>query len=348
MDKNFDFNEILVEWSYRMDRGYPNIHKIEDREVLKDILQEMYGSKIAKVYLESIEKALGEVALGLNKDSLRHENEHVKYTKRFIETLKTGGEAVVEKDLTYKKGESIVKIPAKERVEIDSTDDVIGKLVAALRGVLKFGPDFPEENPEAKKALARAEKIFTYEDGGYKRVVPIKYKGKKIKVKLNDISKDTVTRISPEEREAAENQRKQAQDNQEDSEEETEKPPSVSEIQHLLDEDDEADSEGDVEEEEGENKEEDPDDENSEFDEGDQEKEDSKEDNDEGDDDEESDQEESDHETDYVDREDDGKDDYHPDRKDESTEETKIEWMHQITKPKLEEWLDESYNNSGP
>lgn len=195
--ENFDLKHILVEWSYRVDRGYPNVNKVEDRTVLFNILRENYGSDVAKEYMENIEKSLDEVALGLNNSSLRHENEHERYNKKLIQIFKTGGEAVMERDVTYvdesEDETSTITIPAKADVKIDNEDEIIGKLIAALRGVLKYGPDFPDDSEKAQKALRIAEKTFTYDDGSYKRVVPVHYKGQKVLIKLNDLSKDTVT-----------------------------------------------------------------------------------------------------------------------------------------------------------
>lgn len=195
--KNININEILVEWSYRCDRGFPQINKVEDREILSQILQENYGKDVAKEYMKSIDQSLDEVALGLNNSSLRHENEHERYNKKLINIFKTGGEVVIEREIAYtdenERDTSSITIPAKTKVKVDNEDEIIGKLIASLRGVMKYGPDFSNESEEAQKALRIAEKTFTYEDGSYKRIIPILYKKRKILVKLNDLSKDTVT-----------------------------------------------------------------------------------------------------------------------------------------------------------
>lgn len=192
-----DINKILLEWSYRVDRGYPRITKEEDLQVLNNIITELYDEKIARTLLENIESSISEVSLGLNNSSLRHENEHKKYTKRLIKKLKSGGTLTLEREVQYteesEKDSNVVTIPEGGEVKVDVSDDLIGKLVAGLRGVLKHGPDFPEENEKAQKALKKAEKVFTKDDGSYRRIIPVKYKDSKVLIKLSDVSKSTVT-----------------------------------------------------------------------------------------------------------------------------------------------------------
>ncbi len=192
-----EINKILLEWSYRVDRGFPRITKEEDLQVLDNIITELYDKKIAETLLENIEASISEVSLGLNNSSLRHENEHKKYTKRLIKKLKSGGTLTLEREVQYteesEEDSNVVTIPEGGEVKVDVSDDLIGKLVAGLRGVLKYGPDFPEENEKAQKALKKAEKVFTKEDGSYRRIIPVKYKDSKVLIKLSDVSKSTVT-----------------------------------------------------------------------------------------------------------------------------------------------------------
>lgn len=201
--KDFVIEKIIKEWSYRIERGYPRVEKPEDLNVLREILTENYGSKFAENYIQNIQESLDEVALGLNNSSLRHKNRHEKYIKRLIKTLKKGREVKLENTVEYtdeaEENSKTVKIPAGEEVEVDSQDEMIGKVVLNLKKVLKYGPEFPEENEEAQKALKQVEEFFTYDDGTYRRVVPVKVKDRKILLKLNDISKDTVTREEDEE-----------------------------------------------------------------------------------------------------------------------------------------------------
>jgi len=193
-----NLEKIVVEWSYRLDRGYPKIHKEEDRKVLKNILTEKFGSEVASLLIENIRGELEEVALGLNNESFRHENMYKEYLKIFIEKLKQGGDVVLEKTVRYPEANvdepSPIELPEGATVDIDNTDDIIGKMIAALRGMVKYGPKFPEDNEEAQKALKRAEKLFMKEDGEYKRIIPVIADDSKVYVKLNDLSKDTVVK----------------------------------------------------------------------------------------------------------------------------------------------------------
>lgn len=194
---SIDLNKILIEWSFRTDRGYPKITKSEDLEILYEIVEEEYGKKVAIRLLENVEDSISEVSLGLNNSSLRHENEHEKYTKRLIKILKSGGKLKMERKVSYmdesEDDPDRITIPKNSHVKVDVNDDLIGKLISALRGVKRYGPDFPEENKKAQKALKRAEKVFTKDDGSYRRIIPVTYKGSKVLIKLHDISKDTVT-----------------------------------------------------------------------------------------------------------------------------------------------------------
>ncbi len=225
-----DLNKILLEWSYRVDKGYPRITKEEDLRVLNNIITEWYDKKIADALLENIESSISEVSLGLNNSSLRHENEHKKYTKRLIKKLKSGGTLTLERKVQYteesEEDSNVITIPEGAEVKVDVSDDLIGKLVAGLRGVLKHGPDFPEESEKAQKALKKAEKVFTKDDGSYRRIIPVKYKDSKVLIKLSDVSKSTVTDedegqdtdFSPSEEEGGEDENQGGDQPKEDSE----------------------------------------------------------------------------------------------------------------------------------
>lgn len=201
--KDFDIEKIIKEWSYRIERGYPRVEKPEDLEVLREILEENYGSDFAETYLQSIRNSLNEVALGLNNESLRHKNRHEKYIKRLIKILKKGGKVELENDVEYtdedENNSTTVKIPDGERVKVSSQDKMIGKVVLNLKRMLKYGPNFPEDDEDAQSALEQVEEFFTYDDGTYRRVIPVKVKDRKVLLKLNDISKNTVTREEDEE-----------------------------------------------------------------------------------------------------------------------------------------------------
>jgi len=245
---NVNIDKILLEWSYRVERGYPRITKEEDLQVLNNIVTEWYNEKIARTLLENIEGSISEVSLGLNNSSLRHENEHKKYTKRLIKKLKSGGSLVLEREVQYteesEEDSNVITVPEGAEVKVDVNDDLIGKLVAGLRGVLKHGPDFPEESEKAQKALKKAEKIFTKGDGSYRRIIPVKYKNSKVLIKLSDVSKSTVTDedegqdtdFTPSEEGGSEKEQPEQNQPKKDSKENSEEEKEVSENENAKEE----------------------------------------------------------------------------------------------------------------